>query len=721
MGSVNEDRQAAFSPGLAIKQPVRVATTGNLAALAGLLVIDGVQLVEKDRVLVKNQANQVLNGIYSAATGSWDRTRDFDGIRDVACGTIVLVLAGTQAGQFYQVTTPDVVEPDVDNLTFVLSLTASVSTLSFLQAGAGAVPRSAQNKMRDIISVMDFGCVGDGVADDTADIIAAIATGKGILFPTGFTFKISDVLALNSNQMVLIEDGATINQVTADKGVFKATTKDRVNIINHGLLFGPGVWSAAWVGNGGHNEEGVQFLGCTRSSVTGEGVIRNFGHAQISCWGGQFNRFRQKLEGTNGYGSALALFDNFQMGFFCADDDTYGILDGILCDCDISGTAQGIVREWRRAAGGNGGTLTIRGNIHDIPGQHATYIQTGNLDAIYTVNHIALSACKIACNGPQAVTDCSAIVNGQNIGSHLFEVSNAGAGLMSNIQLRGTGDTVGGLGLSILNAMTNVQADIIVSNASGGFQAQGPNQTDIRVRVNGINMATDGVLIVSTNSDFKIWPTFRQCNTGNTAKSGLRVSSASATVDFYDPDVTDNGAKMVYGLFNETAGSIVRVHGSAKFTGATDTAVRATGVISEWPTENTLQGTNGDFTSQANVYSSQMMITRVTSTGAGNVILWARLLDDESAYMVSVEIVGKLAGSAERACYKETALFFRNGGGVATQQGATDTDVSIASGGFAGAHLLQVDGGNGIDIVVNSGGVATYDWQARTRVIKLSP
>ena len=38
---------------------------------------------------------------------------------------------------------------------------------TFVQAGANAVSRTVQNKLRDVVSVKDFGAVGDGVADDT--------------------------------------------------------------------------------------------------------------------------------------------------------------------------------------------------------------------------------------------------------------------------------------------------------------------------------------------------------------------------------------------------------------------------------------------------------------------------------------------------------------------------------------------------------------------------
>ena len=49
-----------------------------------------------------------------------------------------------------------------------------VTTYIFTQAGAGAVPRAAQDKMRESVSVEDFGAIGDGIVNDTLAIQMAI-------------------------------------------------------------------------------------------------------------------------------------------------------------------------------------------------------------------------------------------------------------------------------------------------------------------------------------------------------------------------------------------------------------------------------------------------------------------------------------------------------------------------------------------------------------------
>lgn len=91
-----------------------------------------------------------------------------------------------------------------NNVEVVISITlANVETdaslVSFRATDSTAVVRTAQDKMREVVSVRDFGAVGDGVADDTAAIQAALNSGAGaVQVPVG-AYKFSSTLTIPPN------------------------------------------------------------------------------------------------------------------------------------------------------------------------------------------------------------------------------------------------------------------------------------------------------------------------------------------------------------------------------------------------------------------------------------------------------------------------------------------------------------------------------------------
>ena len=80
---------------------------------------------------------------------------------------------------------------------------------TFLQSGTGASARTNQNKMRDWVSIMDFGATGDGVTDDSAAVTAAAtaAANKVLLVPAGFTFRLLSDVTIGATVRVMAIGG----------------------------------------------------------------------------------------------------------------------------------------------------------------------------------------------------------------------------------------------------------------------------------------------------------------------------------------------------------------------------------------------------------------------------------------------------------------------------------------------------------------------------------
>ena len=77
----------------------------------------------------------------------------------------------------------------------------------FIQAGTGAVQRTVESKLQDMVSVKDFGAVGDGVTDDTAAIQAALTAtqsnlGGTVIIPPGEYRVTSTLTAGNGVQLI---------------------------------------------------------------------------------------------------------------------------------------------------------------------------------------------------------------------------------------------------------------------------------------------------------------------------------------------------------------------------------------------------------------------------------------------------------------------------------------------------------------------------------------
>jgi hypothetical protein len=111
-----------------------------------------------------------------------------------------------------------------DRYSDVVVTGVSSSEVSFLQAGTGAQPRTAQSKLRDVVSVKDFGAVGDGITNDAGAFQLAINTmlskGGGLYIPAG-DYKISNEVSIPAAVWVpfLIQGAAGSKIISPHNGI----------------------------------------------------------------------------------------------------------------------------------------------------------------------------------------------------------------------------------------------------------------------------------------------------------------------------------------------------------------------------------------------------------------------------------------------------------------------------------------------------------------------
>jgi hypothetical protein len=91
------------------------------------------------------------------------------------------------------------------------------SQISYTPGGTGAVTTNVQAKLRQYVSVKDFGAVGNGVADDTTAIQAAInsfSNGGTVFFPVG-TYRVTSQIVVATKVNLLGTGYATENGTSA--------------------------------------------------------------------------------------------------------------------------------------------------------------------------------------------------------------------------------------------------------------------------------------------------------------------------------------------------------------------------------------------------------------------------------------------------------------------------------------------------------------------------
>lgn len=505
---------------------------------------------------------------YTSASGATAHTNPIvlDSAGRVATGEI-WVTAG-QNYKFVLMTSANVTIATWDNITGIngTGITSNANNVEYDPPFTGALTSdyTVEDKLAQIISVKDFGAVGDGVANDSAALQAALTAGAGkaVYFPGG-TYLTNATLTVPADTTIYGDGyGSVVYQNTRERNVFvldNNCTAQGLRLQGDGVTSGGGSFQ---LNNGIYavSKRNIKVLNCFLHAFEFNGVyLDDCDNTEIFgnyFWGNAYSTGTGSdivLYGVTGGSARINISKNF-----CFSNNSQGIyVDAIGVDTDVIVEGNICVTldptTWAEVASGS--LLRRHGIIVGYNGSSGRYVVANNICRNTRQTGIYYQGGVASADGVQILgNQCTK--NGVNaiepaLASGIYIATQGDGDIVANnlvedfsgvLEAGGSGIKVSPSATSAISTSPNTKiVNNVVRNSSGHGILLAGYSTNVEVHGNTV--------IGSTHSDVQWSPVAAVANVGNhtiksnkiqktnTSRAAINLDIQASTLPLF---ITDN-------------------------------------------------------------------------------------------------------------------------------------------------------------------------------------
>ncbi|HUE00983.1 MAG TPA: hypothetical protein VMR62_15535 [Bryobacteraceae bacterium] len=450
---------------------------------------------------------------------------------------------------------------------------------TFQQLGTGAVTRTVTSKLQDIVHVKDFGATGNGVTDDSAAFLAALASGAAEVRADSGSYVVNSVITLQKGQKIFFGVGThTVGGIRFTDSLTDQTGTGKIECAGSGV-------TTLILKNGANTDVISQ---TNFAALTGQNTLYGLFRGEIRGCTIDGNRANQTAAsyGIRLYGHGLEMSDVSVRNAYSDGIYTEWGLDSTFATpfLDLEGYFTGI-----RSAFNNGNGWTFRGP-HDSDFVEMVLYQNGGW-------------------GLQVQT--SGTYNGNGHLSNINTFLNTLGGVYSNSSLDGSqimATSVSGWGMLIDSGAGSHNLSAAEFSGPTGLEVRAPSQI---ISGNIVNTTTAGLRLNGGSGNFTL-QMFN--NTGyqidfasEVGPSVITANSANAATGtmFHN---TPSQADFVFFDFGGSSGN--------RYTSLPVQTVHVAGWSPQFPQSNSVMAVINDSTQTGSLTATNLTLTNSAQVGS---------------------------------------------------------------------------------------------------------